>query len=70
MITKFNYRRGYVMAKNSGEKTVVTYCRPKHSNDLKRIGKELSISVGNASMRLNGTQIRSLKRVLAEVGEI
>lgn len=61
---------GYVMAHNRGENTRVTYCRPKNSNDLKRIGKELSISVGNVTMILNGKHLRSIKKVLAEVGEI
>jgi len=69
-MNKCNCRGGYVMAKSAGKNTKVTYCRPKNSNDLKRIGRELSISVGNASMILNGTHLRSIKKVLAEAGEI
>jgi hypothetical protein len=64
------HRRGYIRAKNSGEKTVVSYCRPKNSNDLKRDGRVLSITSNGFSVKLNGTQIRSLRKVLAEVGEI
>jgi hypothetical protein len=67
---KWNCSNGYVMAHSSGKDTKVTYCRPKGSNDLKRIGRELSISVGNVTMRLNGKHLRSIKKVLAEVGEI
>lgn len=67
---RFGYKGGYVMARNEGKDTRVTYCRPKNPNDLKRDGRELSISIGNVTVRLNGKQLRSIKRVLAEVGEI
>lgn len=70
MNRKFNHRRGYIMAKNSGKNTIVSYCRPKNSNDLKRDGRELSITSKGFRVTLNGTQIRSLRKVLAEVGEI
>lgn len=68
--TKWNCKGGYVTARNEGENTRITYCRPKGNNDLKRIGRELSISIGNVTMRLNGKHIRSIKSVLSEVGEI
>lgn len=70
LMSKFTCSAGYVTARNKGKDTRVTYCCPKSSNDLKRIGKELSISVGNVTMRLNGKHLRSIKKVLAEVGEI
>jgi len=68
--SKFKCKDGFVMVKSKGTHSKVTYCRPKNANDLKRNGRELSISVGNATMRLNGTHIRSLKKVLAAAGEI
>ena len=61
---------GFVSAHSNGEDCRVTYIRPRGYNDLKRIGKELTIKVGNATMVLNGKHLRSIKKVLAEVGEI
>lgn len=69
-MNKIKYKDGYVMAKSTGKRTRVKYCRPRNANDLKRDGRELSISVGNTTMRLNGTHLRSIKKVLADVGEI
>ncbi len=69
-IRRLNLSGGWVMARNEGEDTRVTYARPVKANDLKRLGRELSISIGNVTMRLNGNHIRSIKKVLAEVGEI
>jgi hypothetical protein len=67
---KYRLRRGYVMAQSTGENIRVTYCRPKNRNDLRRHGRELSISIGNASMTLNGKHLRCIKQVLAATGEI
>lgn len=69
-LSKFCYKGGYVMAKNRGKETRVAYCRPKNANDLKRSGRSLSISVGNTTMVLNGKQLRSIKSVLQEAGEV
>jgi len=63
-------KRGFVLYRNRGGETIITYHRPKNHNDLKRIGKELSISTKNVTIRLNGKQINSIKKVLQEVGEI
>lgn len=67
---RLNCRNGYVTAKNRGVSTQVTYCRPKNKNDLKRLGRELAVYVGNIRVVFNGKQLRSIKKVLTEVGEI
>lgn len=56
----------HVAISSRGKDTVVTYFAPSHPNDLKRIGKELTIKVGKTSVTLNGKGIRSLEKVLDE----
>ena len=67
---RFNCNRGWIMARNYGRDTKVTYARPKAESDLKRVGRELSVSIGNVTVRFNGKQLRSIKKVLQTVGEI
>lgn len=57
----------HVAISSRGKDTKVTYFAPSHPNDLKRIGRELTISVGKASITLDGRGIRSLEKVLDEV---
>lgn len=54
----------HVAISSKGKDTRVTYFAPSHPNDLKRIGKELTIQVGKNSVTLNGKGIRSLEAVL------
>ena len=67
---RFNCSGGWIMARNEGEDTIVTYARPKNATDLKRVGRELCVSIGNVTVRYNGKQLRSIKKVLQAVGEI
>jgi hypothetical protein len=59
--------KNHVAISSRGEQTRVTYFAPSHPNDLKRIGRELTIQVGKASITLDGKGIRSLEKVLDEV---
>lgn len=59
--------KNHVAISSRGNKTKVTYFSPSHPNDIKRIGKQLTIKVGNASITLDGTGIRSLEKVLDDV---
>ena len=54
----------HVAISSKGKDTRVTYFAPSHPNDLKRIGRELTIKVGKNSVTLNGKGIRSLEKVL------
>ena len=58
-------RRGYVEIKNKEDsKLKVKYTVPKNANDRKRVGQKLTLSLGGKKMKLNGTQIRSLQKVI------
>lgn len=58
-------KRGYRAIKNDKDSKVrVRYIAPKDPNDKKRIGQKLIITKGKKTIKLNGTQIRSLDRVL------
>ena len=59
--------KDHVAIASRGSKTRGTYFAPSHPNDLKRIGKELTIKVGKSSVTLDGKGIRSLEKVLDEV---
>lgn len=59
-----------VMLKNNGEKCKITYFAPQHPNDLKRIGRELTIRLGRSEMVLNGTAIRSLSKVIQKLDNV
>jgi len=61
---------GWIMCKNEGKNTKVYFARPKSKNDLKRVGRELIVTTGNITVRYNGTQLRSIKKVLKAAGEI
>lgn len=54
----------HVAVASHGKKSNIAFFSPIHPNDKKRVGQYLSIRVGKASMELNGTQIRSLRKVL------
>lgn len=64
------FRAPHVLCKSAGKNVRVTYGRPKNSNDEKRWGREMSISLDNVTVRLNGKAINSIKSVLREAGEI
>lgn len=51
-------------------RTNAVYCRPKGKNDLKRHGRQLTLIGDNFSVTLDGTQINTIKSILAEAGEI
>ena len=61
----------HIALSNHGKTSHVTFFAPSHPNDRKRVGRELNIRVGKASIILNGTQMRSLRSVLerAELAE-
>lgn len=60
-------RRGYVEIKNKeNSKLKVKYIAPKNANDRKRIGQKLILSMGDKKLKLNGTQMRSLKKVILD----
>jgi hypothetical protein len=59
--------RQHIVVENHGKNTMITYFSPKHPNDRKRIGQELTINVGNASLVLKGNAIRSLRNVLKNI---
>ena len=51
-------------------KTGFQYRCPTDSNDRKREGRYLKISTDEFSVKLNGTQLNTIKRILEEAGEI
>jgi len=60
-------KRGYNAIKNDKDSKVrVKYISPKDPNDKKRIGQKLIITKGKKTIKLNGTQMRSLDAVLFE----
>jgi hypothetical protein len=60
-------RRGYYTLKNKQDsKLKVKYLAPKDCNDRKRIGQKMTISMGNKTISLNGTQMRSLVKVIGQ----
>ena len=69
-LRNLSLRKGLFFRKSNGLKTKVTYSCPIDDNDMKRLGRELTITVGNDSMTFNGTQLRSIKKVLVDAGEI
>jgi hypothetical protein len=56
-----------VAVSTGGKQTRVTYFAPLHRNDRKRIGSELTINVGKASITLDGTGRRVLEAALKQV---
>lgn len=64
------YDSTYIRSK--GDKVRVNYFKPNRSNDLKRIGREMEISLdyGRTKITLNGSGINTLKAVLRQAGEI
>ena len=55
---------------HEGHAVKVAYTCPISYNDEKRWGRELSIKLDNASIRLDGRGINAIKKVLREAGEI
>ena len=56
--------KSHVAICSKGSNIKISYFAPTHPNDLKRIGKALTIKVGKTSVTLNGKGIKSLERVL------
>lgn len=50
--------------------TKVRYVRPVRKSDLKGVGRQLVITTDQFSLTLNGTQLNSIKNVLAQAGEV
>ena len=67
---RWNCSGGYISKETQGQGTYISYYAPKAPSDLKRYGKMITITVGNASMCLNGKDLKSLKSLLRKVGEI
>jgi len=67
---RHNCSGGYINESTRGQGTRIDYYAPKSPSDLKRFGKMITITVGNASMCLNGKDLKSLKSLLRKVGEI
>jgi len=67
---RWNCSGGYISKETKGQGTYISYYAPKAPSDLKRYGKMITITVGNASMCLNGKDLKSLKSLLRKVGEI
>ena len=65
-----NCSKGWISQSTKGNETEMNYYAPKSPADLKRYGRMLTITVANASMCLNGNDIKSLKGLLRKVGEI
>jgi acyl-CoA thioesterase FadM len=59
--------KSHISVSSRGKDTKVTYFAPLHPNDRKRIGTELTIKVGKASITLDGKGRRALESVLNEV---
>lgn len=62
--------KSHISISSGGEHTKVKYFAPTHHNDRKRIGTELLISVGKASVVLDGRGRRSLEKVLKRVSKM
>lgn len=60
----------HYLAKSKGENVRVEYACPYSYNDEKRWGREMAISLGNVTVRLDGRAINSIKSVLRQAGEI
>jgi len=60
----------HTMIANRGRNVKVEYASPKDNNDYKRWGREMSITIGATTMRLNGRAINAVKSVLEKAGEV
>ena len=58
------------LCKSKGSNVLVTYGCPVRDNDYKRWGREMSITLDNVSIKLDGRAINSIKSVLRKAGEI
>lgn len=56
--------------RNKGNNTHVSYYKPVNKNDFKRHGKFMVIESKGFTVRLNGSQINTIKKALRDVGEI
>jgi len=59
-----------VLSASRSKDVRVTYGRFKKANDNKRWGREMTISLGNASISLNGRGINAILTALKQAGEI
>ena len=63
-----------ILARNKGLQTQVYYSAPTRANDRKRAGRFMEIVTMHGTrpvtLRLNGTGINAIKKVLAQAGEV
>ena len=62
--------RIWAAKKDGGSGVSMVYQRPMRASDLKREGRTLVIRQGATRMTLDGVQLRSLKSILQDVGEV
>ena len=62
--------RIWATKRDMGSGTTMVYQRPAKKTDLKREGRTLTIVKSGRKMVLDGVQLRSLKCILRDVGEI
>ena len=67
---KTDCERIWAIKKDGGSGVSMVYQRPQKATDLKREGRTLTIRQGKKKMVLDGVQIRSLKSILKDVGEV
>lgn len=67
--SRLDSKKGFITVAKDATEASFEFVAPKHSNDLKRLGRVLKIRQGGKTVTLKGQGIQALQTVLFRAGE-